>query len=925
MRPFISSLSKLADTWISCYPNAGLPNVMGSYDETPEITSSILLEFAESGLVNIVGGCCGTTYKHIEAISKALKSSSSIQLRKPSEPIKNLRLSGLEMLNVTEVLGFVNIGERCNIAGNRRFAAFIRDGEYEKAISIAAEQVENGAQLLDINLDDGMIDSVEAMKKFVLLISAEPDIAKIPFVMDSSKFEVIVQGLKSTQGRCVVNSISLKEGEENFIKQAKLIKKLGAAVMVMAFDESGQAVTIERKLEISRRSYDILTKQVGFNGWEIIFDPNILTIATGIPEHNSYGWNFIEASRLIREELPYCHVSGGVSNLSFAFRGMDHIRRAMQSVFLYHAKRLGKMDFAILNSSHLTIYSEIDSALLALLEDAIFNRRDVTEGLLQYATANQDQGSSDNAKSLAEKDVNYWRNLPVEQRLSHAIVKGIIDFVEDDSEEARKGFDFALQVIDGPLMKGMNEVGDLFGSGKMFLPQVIKSARVMKKAVAYLQPFMELEEAEKHKANGSSQETNDQGHHYAGKFLIATVKGDVHDIGKNIVSVVLGCNNYNMIDLGVMTPVSKILQAIQTHQPDIIGLSGLITPSLDEMIVVAKELERNKIKIPLLIGGATTSRLHTAVKIAPFYSAPVVHVLDASRCVNVVSNLLSTQENVRDEYVEMIKEEYNELREDYYQSLENNAKRIIAYPTALSKRYQVDLKQIPKKPSFLGTKVFRDFPIEKLIPYIDWNPFFSLWNLRGKYPNRSYPKIFNDASIGEQAKNIFDEAMQLIKNEVIEKKHLTANAVLGFYPANNDGLEDILLFDPSDDENREKVIAKLYGIRQQSSSDANQNNANQPLISISDFVAPKGHKDYIGMFVVSTGFGMEDLEEKFKKQNDSYNDILYKAVADRLAEAFAEYLHEQVRKIEWGYSPDEVLEAESLHRIKYQGFFLLVL
>ena len=884
MRPFIQAISNIADCYVSCYPNAGMPNTMGGYDETPKITGENVKEFVDAGLVNIVGGCCGTTAAHIAEVAKVVNGLPA--KRTPAKPATNMRLSGLEMLNFENNLNFVNIGERCNISGSRRFARLLKENKLEEAVRVASDQVDDGAQILDINVDEGMIDSVAMMRKFILLISADPHISKLPFMIDSSNFKVIEEGLKATQGRCIVNSISLKEGEESFIKLAKTIKRYGAAVLVMAFDEEGQAVETDKKIAICKRSFEILTGPlVGFNPYDIIFDPNILTICTGMEEHNPYSLNFLNSIKKIRTELPGSHISGGLSNLSFSFRGNESLRRAMHTVFLYHAIKEG-MDMGIVNPGQLDVYDEIPKDLLELIEHAVLNTKDVTEDLLEYANKNKSSAST--------KVTKEWRTKELVERISYSLVKGIDEFIVEDVEEARGIYKQPLEIIEGPLMNGMSIVGELFGSGKMFLPQVIKSARVMKKAVAYLIPFM----------NDPSKENNGE-RTYAGTVLLATVKGDVHDIGKNIVGVVLGCNNYKIIDLGVMTPAKDILLKAKENNVDVIGLSGLITPSLDEMIHVASEMKRQGYNIPLLIGGATTSKLHTAVKIAPNYDYPTIHVLDASRSVTVVSSLLDNE--TREEFTEDIKEQYDELREDYLDGLAERNYLSLGQVHARKKILNFDSNTI-KKPSFLGTRVFDDYSIESLIPYIDWTQFFNVWQLRGKYPNRGYPKIFKDKDVGEHAKKLFDEAQELLK-EIVQEKTLKARGIIGFYKANSIG-DDIEVYN----ENNE-VISTFYGLRQQE-----DNESDAPYIALGDFIAPKGSiEDYIGVFAVSAGFGVDELAKKYTDVHDDYTSIMVKALADRLSEAFAEKLHEEVRLNHWGYVSEENFSNKDLLREKYQG------
>uniref|UniRef100_A0AAY4B667 Methionine synthase n=1 Tax=Denticeps clupeoides TaxID=299321 RepID=A0AAY4B667_9TELE len=884
MRPFIETVGKSTTAYVICYPNAGLPNTFGGYDETPEITATHLKEFASDGLVNIVGGCCGTTPGHIHDV---------------------MSCAGLEPFRIGPYTNFVNIGERCNVAGSRKFAKLIMSGNYEEALSIAKAQVEMGAQVLDINMDEGMLDGPTAMARFCNLIASEPDIAKVPLCIDSSNFAVIEAGLKCCQGKCIVNSLSLKEGEEEFLLRAKIVRRYGAALVVMAFDEEGQATEIDRKVEICTRAFKLLVDKVGFNSNDIIFDPNILTIGTGIEEHSMYAINFIKATRLIKETLPGARVSGGLSNLSFSFRGMEAIREAMHGVFLYHAIKDG-MDMGIVNAGNLPVYDDIDKSLLQMCENLIWNRDpEATEKLLLYA-----QNNAKGGKKVIQTDE--WREGSVEERLEYALIKGIEKYVVQDTEEARANAEKYLRplhVIEGPLMNGMKMVGDLFGAGKLFLPQVIKSARVMKKAVGYLIPFMEKEREEMLAISGSTEDIDP----YQGTIVLATVKGDVHDIGKNIVGVVLGCNNFRVIDLGVMIPCDKILKAAVDHKADIIGLSGLITPSLDEMIYVAKEMERLGMRTPLLIGGATTSKTHTAVKIAPRYSAPVVHVLDASRSVVVSSQLLDG--NVNEEFFEEITEEYEEIRQDHYDSLKD--RRYLSLPQAREKGLHIDWLSHPKPacPQFIGTHVFESYDLRKLVDYIDWKPFFDVWQLRGKYPNRGYPKIFKDKTVGEEAKRVFDDAQKLL-NELIDTKGLQAQGLVGFWPAQSVG-DDIHLYADGGSPRDSQPIAKFYGLRQQAEKDSA---SSDPYLCLSDFVAPKdsGVPDYVGLFAVAC-FGAEELSRQFESQGDDYNSIMVKALADRLAEAFAEELHARVRKDLWGYSTEEYLPAADLHRIRYSG------
>ncbi|GAA6234684.1 methionine synthase isoform X1 [Lates japonicus] len=905
MRPFIEAIGKSTMAFIICYPNAGLPNTFGGYDETPEITASNLKEFAKDGLVNIVGGCCGTTPGHIRAISEAVRHC---QPRAPAADIYQdyLLLSGLEPFRIGPYTNFVNIGERCNVAGSRKFAKLIMAGNYEEALTIAKAQVEMGAQVLDINMDEGMLEGPTAMARFCNFIASEPDIARVPLCIDSSNFSVIEAGLKCCQGKCIVNSISLKEGEEEFLLRAATVKRYGAAVVVMAFDEEGQATDTDRKVEICGRAYKLLVTKVGFDPNDIIFDPNILTIGTGMEEHNDYAVNFIRATKLIKETLPRARVSGGLSNLSFSFRGMEVIREAMHGAFLYHAIKDG-MDMGIVNAGNLPVYDDINKELLLLCENLIWNRdADATEKLLAYAQNNVKGG-----KKIVQTDE--WRAGSVEERLEYALIKGIEKYVVEDVEECRAQVDRytrPLHVIEGPLMNGMKAVGDLFGAGKMFLPQVIKSARVMKKAVSHLIPFMEKEREEMMALSGSTEDTDP----YQGTIVLATVKGDVHDIGKNIVGVVLGCNNFRVIDLGVMVPCDQILRQAITYKADIIGLSGLITPSLDEMIYVAKEMERLGMTTPLLIGGATTSKTHTAVKIAPCYSCPVVHVLDASRSVVVCSQLLD--ETVKEEYFDDLKEEYEEIRQEHYDSLKD--RRYLSLSQAREKALHIDWLSLPRPvhPQFLGTRVFQWYDLNSLVDFIDWKPFFDVWQLRGKYPNRGYPRIFDDKTVGLEARRVFDDAQQLL-NQMIDSSSLKGQGLVGFWRAQSDG-DDINVYKDDGSVRRDtKPIARFHGLRQQAEKDGS---SSEPCLCVSDFVAPvdSGVADYIGVFAVGV-FGAEELSQQFQAQGDDYSSIMVKALADRLAEAFAEELHARVRKELWGYNADEALQASDLHRVRYQG------
>ncbi len=885
LRPYVQELSRKTNVFLSAYPNAGLPNEFGEYDQTPEEMGKILGDFAGDGLVNIVGGCCGSTPDHIRAVAKA---SSLFKPRQPPENQTYLYLSGLEPLTIKPDSMFVNIGERTNFSGSRKFARLIKEENYTEALEIARNQVEGGAQIIDINMDEGMLDSEFAMTKFLNLIASEPDISKLPIMIDSSKWSVIEAGLKCVQGKGIVNSISLKEGEEKFKEYARKIRAYGAATVVMAFDEKGQADNYERRIEICKRSYDILVNEVGFPPQDIIFDPNILTVATGMDEHNNYAVDFIEATRWIKQNLPHTKVSGGVSNISFSFRGNNTVREAMHSAFLYHAIRAG-LDMGIVNAGMLEVYEEIPKDLLEYVEDVLLNRRaDATERLVDFAETVKSKG-----KKIVKNDA--WRKEPVEKRLSHALVKGIVEFIEEDTEEARRKFDRPIQVIEQPLMDGMGIVGDLFGEGKMFLPQVVKSARVMKKAVAYLIPFIEEE-----KRNNPDAEAGKS----AGKILMATVKGDVHDIGKNIVGVVLACNNYEIIDLGVMTPMDKILQEAVNQNVDVIGLSGLITPSLDEMVYVAEEMERRKMNIPLLIGGATTSKVHTAVKIDPKYSGTVIHVLDASKSVPVVSQLLSDE--TKERFSENIKADYQKMREGY--ARRQNQKKMLSFADAQANKLQINWAESKiVTPSFLGTKVLENYDLRTIAQRIDWTPFFYSWELKGRFP-----KILNDPDLGTEAQKLYDDAQEMLE-KIISEKWLTAKAVFGFFPANSTNPDTIEVYA---DESRTEVLTEFFGLRQQA-----QKAKNLPNLSIADFVAPKetGIQDYMGGFAVTTGLGVQERAKAFENQYDDYSSIMLKALADRLAEAFAEHLHERIRKEFWGYSPDENFSNEELISESYAG------
>lgn len=877
LRPHLFDLSQMADCLISAYPNAGLPNELGGYDQSPEEMKAYIKEFVSSGLVNIVGGCCGTTPDHIACMAEAVKDMKPRAL--PHKKAVTM-FSGLEPLIMRDDLNFINIGERTNVTGSRQFAKLIVSGQYTKAMEVAAQQVENGAQIIDVNMDEGLLDSREVMQKFLHLIMSEPDIARVPVMIDSSKFDVIEAGLKCIQGKCIVNSISLKEGKETFVRHAKLLRRYGAATVVMAFDEEGQADTIERKVNICKRAYTILTQEVKFPAEDIIFDPNIFAVATGIIEHNRYAINFIEAVRQIKRECPGAKISGGVSNISFSYRGNEKVREAMHSAFLYHAIKAG-MDMGIVNAGMIEVYEEVEKDLLQLVEDVLFDRDEkATEKLTLYAEAFSGEGKS------IQKNLD-WRNDTVENRLSHALVKGITEYIDEDTEEARQKYPSPLNVIEGPLMDGMNIVGDLFGSGKMFLPQVVKSARVMKKSVAYLTPYID---AEKDKIGAKAK----------GKILMATVKGDVHDIGKNIVGVVLACNNYEIFDLGVMVAADKILDKALEYNVDVIGLSGLITPSLDEMVHVASEMQRRNLNLPLLIGGATTSKTHTALKIEPVYSGPVIHVLDASRSVGVVSQLLGSERAL---LIEETKKSYEDIR--IQRSKNNLEKEYVPLEEARKNKFKTDWKSfLPRVPKFTGNKILKDISIEEVIPYIDWTPFFSSWQLKGKYPD-----IFNDSYVGEEAKELYAHALEMldvIKNE----KRLGLCAVFGIFPAKSVGDDVKISLDDSGESN-----TMVHFLRQQ-----RKKSDGLPYYCLADFICPEEEKkeDFLGMFAVTAGIGIEKWITFYEDQHDDYSSIMLKALADRLAEALAEYLHEKVRMEYWGYSTQK-LDNQSLIEEKYQG------
>ena len=881
MRPYVADLSKVAQTYTASYPNAGLPNEFGEYDDTPEKMAATVADFAKQGWVNIVGGCCGTTPEHIQAIAEAVADAPP---REPHRGGSFTTYAGLEPLVIRPESNFIMIGERTNITGSRRFAKLIKAGNYDKAVEVARNQVDGGANILDVNMDEGLIDSVKEMTHFLNLLASEPDIARLPIMVDSSKFEVIEAGLKCLQGKGIANSISLKEGEDTFRAQAALVHRYGAAVVVMCFDETGQAVTVEHKVQIAKRAHRILTEDVGIDEGDIIFDPNILTVGTGIDEHNEYAIAFIEATRQIKQLMPRCKVSGGVSNISFSFRGNDTVREAMHAAFLFHAIEAG-LDMGIVNAGQLTVYEDIPKDLLERVEDVLFNRRpDATERLVTFSE------TVDKKTKSREKD-NTWRLQSAEKRLAHALIHGIVEHIDADVEEARHNYSRPLHVIEGPLMDGMKIVGDLFGAGKMFLPQVVKSARAMKKAVAYLQPFME-EEKQELKKRGSVVPSQ-------GRILLATVKGDVHDIGKNIVGVVLRCNNYDVIDMGVMVPTDKIIQKAIEESVDAVGLSGLITPSLDEMINVAQEMQRRGLSVPLLIGGATTSRKHTAVRIAPAYQRATVHVLDASRAVGTVSSLLSPDQS--ETYCSQIATEYKKLRDDF----ERDRRPLVSYEAAQQRRSPIEWKTTDiAKPAFIGTQSI-DLDLAHVAEYIDWTPFFQTWELRGVYP-----AILENAHTGAAARELFDNARRMLEH-IVSKGSLQAKATYGFFAAAADG-NDIVLYD---DDRRVTIRARLHMLRQQQ-----QKKSDKPYACLADYVAPKesGLEDYIGLFATTAGLGCKSLVEKFERDHDDYNAIMVKALADRLAEASAELLHERARK-DLGFGQDEQLSKEDLIRERYRS------
>jgi 5-methyltetrahydrofolate--homocysteine methyltransferase len=881
MRPHLESLQQVSSHWISCHPNAGLPNEMGYYDLGPAAMAGMIAEFAERGWVNIVGGCCGTTPEHISAMAAAVRG---MKPHKRTTPAPYMRLSGTRPLTLFPDSNFLMIGERTNVTGSKKFARLIKEEKYEEAVEVARSQVDGGANVIDINMDEALLDGEAVMTKYLRLIAGEHDVGAVPVMVDSSKWSVIEAGLKALQGKPIVNSISLKDGEQEFLRRAKLCRRYGTAVVVMAFDEQGQAAEVADKVRICQRAFKLLTEKVGFEPQDIIFDPNILTVATGMEEHNNYAVNFIDSIAKIKAACPGAHISGGVSNVSFSFRGNDAVREAVNAVFLYHAIKAG-LDMGIVNAGQLAVYEEIEPHLRELVEDVILNRRpDATERLVGHAETIKGQGGP-----AAQAD-EAWRNEPVEERLKHALLKGVVKYIDEDTEEARQKYGRGLAIIEGPLMDGMSIVGDLFGAGKMFLPQVVKSARVMKKAVAYLTPYMEAEKA----AGGSAQQ-------FRAKVLLATVKGDVHDIGKNIVGVVLGCNNFEVIDLGVMVSSETILEKAREEKVDIIGLSGLITPSLDEMAHVAREMKRTGFKLPLLIGGATTSAKHTAVKIAPAYSAEVIHVLDASRSVGVVEKLINPDARPK------LDVDNRALQKQLVASHEKRQDvKLVPYAEALARRFKSDWAKLEiPKPEFIGTRVLENVPVKTLREFVDWSPFFLTWELKGKYP-----RIFDDPQLGETARKLFDDANALL-DRIIKEKLLTARGVYGFWPAASQG-DDIILYV---DETRSKELYRFHALRQQW-----ERKGQDAFYSLADFIAPleSGRKDYIGAFAVTAGIGADDLAKKFDIQLDDYNSILTKALADRLAEAFAEHLHSEVRK-SWGFGTNEQLTSEDLIAEKYRG------
>lgn len=879
MRPHLQELAAISDAYISAYPNAGLPNEMGEYDQDPEEMRDFIRDFAESNFVNIVGGCCGTTPDHIRAIADAVKG---LKPRKPKSQKPYSQYSGLEALVVRPESNFINIGERTNVTGSKRFERLIKQNKYEEALEVARQQVEGGAQIIDVNMDEGMLDSEEEMKNFLNMVMSEPDIARLPIMVDSSKFSVIEAGLKCVQGKCIVNSISLKEGEEEFVRQARIVRKYGAAAVVMAFDEDGQAETAERRVEICTRAYRILVDRIGFPPQDIIFDPNIFAVATGLDEHNNYAVEFLEAVKRLKELFPLSKISGGVSNLSFSFRGNNTVREAMHSSFLYHAVRAG-MDMGIVNAGMMEVYADIPEKLLTLIEDVLFNRHpEATQELVDYAEKIQSKGKK------VERDLS-WRETSVEKRLEYSMVKGITEFIIEDTEEARLKYNSPLVVIEEPLMNGMSVVGDLFGAGKMFLPQVVKSARVMKMAVNYLTPYLEAEKSDTDRE--------------VGKVLLATVKGDVHDIGKNIVGVVLACNNYKIIDMGVMVPADKILEKAIEEKVDVIGLSGLITPSLDEMVHVAKEMTRRNFQLPLLIGGATTSKIHTAVKIDPHYAQPVVHVLDASKSVSTVSSLIGDNDTTRQNFIRAIEEEYEAIRE---RRKNTGKKRFVSIDRARSNKLQIDWETYdPPKPQRMGLQVIRDVDFREIRPFIDWTPYFQSWQLKGKYP-----EIFQDDVVGTEARKVYDDAIRML-DQIIDEKWLQANAVIGFFPAQSEG-DKVFIYEEDETTVREELVFLRQQVKRA---------AGIPNLSLADFIAPRssGKMDYIGGFAVTSGLGIEPHVQKFIDEHDDYSSIILKAMADRCAEGLAEMMHHRVRTCYWGYQPDEELTNEQLIAEKYRG------
>ncbi len=882
LRPHLEEVAQVAELPVSCHPNAGLPNEFGGYDLSPADMAATLRDFAQAGFLNVVGGCCGTTPDHVRAIAEAVEGLAPRSV--PDRPVRT-RLSGLEPLEIGPGSLFVNVGERTNVSGSRRFARLIRDGEHETALEVAREQVEGGAQIIDVNMDEGLLDSVEAMSRFLNLVASEPAITRVPIMIDSSDWAVLEAGLKCVQGKGVVNSISLKDGEDAFRQQARLVRRYGAAVVVMAFDEQGQADTYERKIEICARAYRILTEDVGFPAEDVILDPNIFAVATGIEEHNTYGVAFIEATRTIKDTLPHALVSGGVSNISFSFRGSPRVREAMHAAFLYHAIRAG-MDMGIVNAGAVEVYDDIDPELREAVEDVLFNRRpDATERLTALAEAHR------GAERRREVDMA-WRDHPVGSRLEHALVHGVVDFIDEDVEEARRAAERSLDVIEGPLMDGMNTVGELFGSGRMFLPQVVKSARVMKRAVAYLVPYLEAEKAEGEESRA------------AGTIVMATVKGDVHDIGKNIVGVVLQCNNYRVVDLGVMVPAERILEVAREEAADVVGLSGLITPSLDQMVHVAAEMRRLDFEVPLLVGGATTSATHTAVKIAPEYPGPVVHVLDASRSVGVVSQLLDPGR--RTDFAARVRADYEETRVSY--ARRKAGRHLLPIDEARDRRFSQDWSTYaPPAPASPGTEVFTDYPVDELRAFIDWTPFFQAWDLPG-----AYPALLEDDAVGEQARALHADALALLER-IASERLLEARGVVGLFRANTIGHDDVEVYG---DAEHGSLLATFRGLRQQF-----QKSDGRPNLCLADFVAPResGVEDFVGAFAVTAGIGLDELCADFESRHDDYQSILAKALADRLAEAFAERLHQRVRTELWGYAPDEALDNRGLIAERYRG------